>query len=278
MASSIRKLGCRRHAKTARNGPVFDVSNSQPSLRNDCTDSTLTPTPSHTEAARACVTTLSPDRYSSTRSPQHVPSRRHGRDAGSSCPSGTRGRPFPCQARMQPCFAVGRSNRSALPGPSDTSRATGNAHAMPSHCHAGIDLQGLLVIHYWLPRAILGPLRRGAKGVAVVTCPSSPAPEPGWRSPPEAPAPRFHFVVHVPLTHQPLRWALPEARQAIDPPTRHPMPAPDPAIAEHACIRRKLLCLPLWAPGLSPLKRSSPPWTFGQGWTHASGWRCEFKD
>ena len=34
-------------------------------------------------------------------------------------------------------------------------------------------------------------------------------------------------------------------------------------------------CLPLWAPRTTSLDNSTPPWTFGQGWTHASGWRYE---
>jgi len=42
--------------------------------------------------------------------------------------------------------------------------------------------------------------------------------------------------------------------------------------------RRKRLCLPSWAPRLSLLRRSTPPWTFGQGRPHASGWRCEYQD
>ena len=78
---------------------------------------------------------------------------------------------------------------------------------------------------------------------------------------------------------QPCGWALYEARQG----RRSPDPAPDAGSRSrhHPSMRisrRQRLCLPSWAPRWFPLKRPTPPWTFGQGWTHAVGWRCEFQD
>jgi len=78
---------------------------------------------------------------------------------------------------------------------------------------------------------------------------------------------------------QPCGWALSEARQG----RRSPDPAPDAGSRSRhhpstRVSRRQRLCLPSWAPRWFPLKRSTPPWTFGQGWTHARGWRCEFQD
>jgi len=151
---------------------------------------------------------------------------------------------------------------------------------MPSHGHAGIDLQAPFVIHYGLPRAILGPLLRGAKGVAVVTCLFKPRPRAGVAVASEATAPRFSFVVHVPSTFaSPVAGRSLKRVKAIDLPTWHLMPVPDPAITEHACFTPQAVVLaPEGAPRLSPLKRPTPPWTFGQGRTHAGGWRCVFED
>mgnify|MGYP006967827382 FL=1 len=97
---------------------------------------------------------------------------------------------------------------------------------------------------------------------------------------PEATAPRFSFVVHLPMTFaSPVAGRSQKRVKAIDLPTWHPMPVPDPAITEHACFTPQAVVLaPEGAPRLSPLKRSTPPWTFGQGRTHARGWRCEFQD
>ena len=104
-----------------------------------------------------------------------------------SAPCWTRGRRFACQARMQPRSAALRDTKWPLSGRRVGASATGNPGFMPSHCHACIDLQAPFVIHYRFPRANLGPLHQGAEGVAVVTCPSSPGPEPGWPSPPRRP-------------------------------------------------------------------------------------------
>ncbi|PZP75037.1 MAG: hypothetical protein DI604_06575 [Delftia acidovorans] len=192
---------------------------------------------------------------------------------------GTRGRAFACQARMQPCSAAVRDNKSPLSPRRVPASATCKAVSMPSHGHASIDLQAPFVIHYRLPRAILGPLLRGAKGVAVVTCPSSPGPEPGWPSP-RGDRPEVLFRGACAFDpRQPCGWALMEARQGY----RSPDPAPDAGSRSRhhpstRVSRRQRLCLPSWAPRWSPLKRSTPPWTFGQGWTHARGWRCEFQD
>ena len=68
----------------------------------------------------------------------------------------------------------------------------------------------------------------------------------------------------------------PEARHGLRASSRHPMP--------HRCSRhpfehafhapRGCVCLPE-APRAPKLMNSTPPWTFGQGRTHASGWRYE---
>ena len=97
---------------------------------------------------------------------------------------------------------------------------------------------------------------------------------------PEATAPRFLFAVHVPSTFASRMAGRSLKRvKAVDSLARHPMPAPDPAITEHAWFTPQAVVLaPDGAPRLSPLNSSTPPWTFGQGWTHASGWRCEYQD
>lgn len=54
---------------------------------------------------------------------------------------------------------------------------------------------------------------------------------------PEATAPRFHFVAHAPSTFaSPAAGRSLKRVKAVDLPTRHPMPASDPAITEHACF------------------------------------------
>jgi len=58
-------------------------------------------------------------------------------------------------------------------------------------------VQAAFVIYYAFPKAILGLLHRGAKGVAVVTCPYSPGLEPGWSLPLRW-WPRGFFVAYVP--------------------------------------------------------------------------------
>ena len=65
---------------------------------------------------------------------------------------------------------------------------------------------------------------------------------------------------------QPCGWALLEACQG----RRLTDPAPDAGSRSRhhpstRVSRRQRLCLPSWAPRWSPLKRSTPPWTFGQG-------------
>ena len=213
----------------------------------------------------ACVSPRS--HYSGTRQPRRHADRRHGsRELRKhlSTPLGTRGRAFACQARMQPCSAEARDTKSPLSRRRVPASATGKAVSMPSHGPTGIDLQTPFVIHYRLPRAILGPLLRGAKGVAVVTCPSSPGPEPGWPSPPRrAPRGLFRSACAFDLC-QPCGWALPEARQS----RRLTDPAPDAGSRSRhhpstRVSRRQRLCLPSWAPRWFPLKRSTPPWTFG---------------
>ena len=72
------------------------------------------------------------------------------------------------------------------------------------------------------------------------------------------------------------RWALPEARHG----QQSTRPAPDavplfPPSFEHAVRRSARSCLPAWAPRAPSLTPSTPPWTFGQGRTHASGWRYD---
>ena len=147
-----------------------------------------------------CVTTVSPEPHSSTPVERQRAATRSGLFRRRAHRRWTRGRAFPCQARMRPRFAARRDTKSPLSRHPVPATATGNRCFMPSHCHTLLDLQALLVIHYRLPRAILGPLHRGAKGVAVVTCPSSPGPEPGWPSRPRRPPRGFCFVVHVPST------------------------------------------------------------------------------
>jgi hypothetical protein len=72
------------------------------------------------------------------------------------------------------------------------------------------------------------------------------------------------------------RWALPEARHG----QQSTRPAPDavplfPPSFEHAVRRSARSCLPPWAPRAPSLTSSTLPWTFGQGRTHASGWRYD---
>ena len=150
-------------------------------FERQCGDSCQASTPRRT----ACVSSRS--HCSGTRQPHRDadsprgPAEPHGRLG---TPLGTRGRAFACQARMQPRSAAVRDTKSPLSRRRVPASATCKAVSMPSHGHAGIDQQAPFVIHYGHPRAILGPLLRGAKGVAVVTCPSNPGPEPGWPSPP----------------------------------------------------------------------------------------------
>ena len=107
----------------------------------------------------------------------------------------------------------------------------------------------------------------------------APAPSRGGRRPRgDRPEVLFRSACAFDLC-QPCGWALLEARQG----RRLTVPAPDAGSRSRhhpstRVSRRQRLCLPSWAPRWSPLKRSTPPWTFGQGWTHARGWRCEFQD
>ena len=196
-------------------------------FERQCGDSCQASTPRRT----ACVSPRS--HRSGTRQPHRHADRRHGsRELHKrlSAPLGTRGRAFACQARMQPCSAAARDTKSPLSRRRVPASATCKAVPMPSHGHAGIDLQAPFVIHYRLPRAILGPLLRGAKGVAVVTCPSSPGLGPVQPSP-ERRRPRG-----------PIRSALPAAMPALTAGRslkrarhdrtagRHPMPRTVPAL------------------------------------------------
>ena len=64
------------------------------------------------------------------------------------------------------------------------------------------------------------------------------------------------------------------SRPSIDRPgtrCRFPIP-PSPSTR---VSRRQQSCLPSLAPCWPPLRRSTPPWTFGQGRTHTSGWRYD---
>lgn len=54
--------------------------------------------------------------------------------------------------------------------------------------------------------------------------------------------------------------------------------SPIPPSSSTRVPRRQQLCLPSWAPCWSQLRHSTPPWTFGQGWPHASGWCYVFQD
>jgi hypothetical protein len=106
--------------------------------------------------------------------------------------------------------------------------------------------------------------------------PFKPRPRAGVAVAPEATAPRFPFVVHVPSTLPAMPLGALEARQG----RRFPGPAPDAGSRSRHRLstrvsRRARSCLPSWAPRSPPLTRSTPPWTFGQGRTHASGWRYE---
>ena len=176
-----------RHAQSARNAPHFGIRLSLPSSGwNDSDDAHTCRWPLPSRLARVsprshCFGTRQPRTQATAPFSGACPT------PALSAPCWTRGRRFACQARMQPRSAALRDTKWPLSGRRVGASATGNPGFMPSHCHACIDLQATFVIHYRFPRANLGPLHRGAKGVAVVTCPSSPGPEPGWPSPPRRP-------------------------------------------------------------------------------------------
>lgn len=109
--------------------------------------------------------------------------------------------------------------------------------------------------------------------------PSQPWPRARVAVAPEATAPRFSFVVHVPSTFASHMAGRSQKRvKAFDLPTRHLMPAPDPAIAEHACFTPQAAVFVLVGSQLVLARALDTALAFGQGRPHASGWRCEFKD
>lgn len=196
-----------------------------------------------------------------------------------SAPLGTRGRAFACQSRMQPHSARLRDTKTPLSHRRVPASATCKSVFMPSHSHAGIDLQPLSSS----TTDSRGPslARSFAEQKASQSLPALQAPVPsrGGRhlrgDRPEVP---LRSACAFDLC-QPCGWALLEARQGH----RSPDPALDagPRSRHHPSTRasrRQRLCLPSWAPRWSPLKRSTPLWTFGQGWTHARRWRCELQD
>jgi hypothetical protein len=82
--------------------------------------------------------------------------------------------------------------------------------------------------------------------------------------------------VHVPGLASAHRWALPEARHG----QQSTRPAPDavplfPPSFEHAFYAARGCVCPPGAPRAPSLIPSTLPWTFGQGRTHASGWRYD---
>jgi hypothetical protein len=84
------------------------------------------------------------------------------------------------------------------------------------------------------------------------------------------------LVVHVPGLASAHRWALPEARHG----QQSTRPAPDavplfPPSFEHAFYAARGCVCPPGAPRAPSLIPSTLPWTFGQGRTHASGWRYD---
>ena len=82
--------------------------------------------------------------------------------------------------------------------------------------------------------------------------------------------------MHVPGLASVHRWALPEARHGQQSTRAAPDAVPlFPPSFEHAVRRSARSCLPSWAPRAPSLIPSTPPWTFGQGRTHASGWRYD---